>query len=231
MKTFPVVYDRALTPTLGPSLGAKALRTFVMERYPVTDLGIYNHRSVVGGSSLSKHARGEAWDAGLPYRAGGTPEGWALANWCVTNSVFLGIQQVIYARRIWTNVRAKQGWRFYSGKAAHYEHVHIELTRMSANELTYHLISKLNGEPIDMTIPPAAVEALLIARVKASFELFPNRDPDIAGLRYWCGLIINEFRAGRDCDRILNALELALLNELPLDQRQALAELVTDSKG
>lgn len=80
-------------------------------------------------------------------------------------------------------------------------------------------------------LPPAAVEALLIDRVTQSFRLFPNRDPDIGGLRYWAGMIINEFRAGRDCDRILNALELTLLNELPLEQRQLLAELVTDSKG
>ena len=227
---FPVVSDRTTRPTLGPSLGAQTIRSYLMDRFGCTNLGIYNVRSVVGGTSLSRHSAGAAFDAGFVYKVGGRPEGWTLANWLIQWHRHLGVQQVIYARKIWTNTRDAEGWRTYTGLAAHYEHVHLELTDQAARELTPHLLHKILGdEPMD--IPAAAVETLLIQRLKLAYELFPNRDPDIAGLRYWSGRIISTFRAGGDPDKILHEIELGLLSELPLGQRLALAELVTDSDG
>jgi hypothetical protein len=228
---FPVVYDYTYAPALGPSLGAKSLRDFLMAEFECTNLGVYNYRTVVGGSSLSRHAAGAAFDGGFPYKVGGTESGWRMANWLIANHKALGIQQVIYSRRIWTNTKDAQGWRYYSGLAAHYEHVHVELTDAAAQHLTEHLIRTELNMGTTALLPAAAIEALLILRLKLAYELFPNRDPDIGGLRYWSGEITSTFRAGGDPDKILHDIELGLLSELPEADRVKLAELVTDSQG
>lgn len=145
---YPVVYERAATPASGPQPGASALLAWALANTTATNLGIYNRRAVRGGKALSLHAEGRAVDLGFPAREGGTKEGWALAQLLRTHSADLGIQCLIYARRIWTNTKAAQGWRAYTGTASHNEHIHIELTRQAAARLTAGEISAALGGDI-----------------------------------------------------------------------------------
>ena len=224
--SFPVVYDQATRATGGPQPGTQAMAKWMMATFGCTNLGIYNNRNVVGGTTKSTHAEGRGFDAGFPYHPGGTDQGWRLANWCVANHAEFGIQQVIYARRIWSNYRDAEGWRYYNGEAAHYEHVHIENTRQAARELTaYHFIK--GSDMGTLAIPEAAIEALLIKRIEQAYDLFPDRDPDLEGKRYWAGLVIQEYREGGNPDSVLRNLELGLLSELSPADQERLKDLVT----
>lgn len=232
--SFPVVYDRAIEPTLGPSPGAQALMKHTIEEFGATNLGIYNNRPVRGGTSLSKHARGEAGDSGFPYTVGGVTEGWRLANWLLTFHRELGVQQVIYARKIWSNQRDQEGWRPYTGSAAHYEHVHWELTAQAAAELTTKMIRDRTGflEEEDMSgIPEECIEELLCSRIERAYQLITDRSPDIGGLRFWCGRMLQAYRSGGDVGRVLRSLESALMNEVPVAEREQLSALLSDSNG
>ena len=144
MSRFPVVYDRAVKPSGGPQPGAVHLMDWCLANVPTaTNLGIYNNRSVRGGSGLSLHAEGRALDVGFPAKVGGTAEGWALAELLLTHHPDLGIQTLIYARKIWSTTRG--GWRAYGGTAAHNEHIHVELNRRAARELTPQMINETLG--------------------------------------------------------------------------------------
>ena len=137
MTVFPIVYDRPTMVAKGPQPGAVALMRWCLARWPMaTNLGIYNPRNVRGGESLSTHAEGRAIDVGFTHTVGGTVEGWDCANTLRIHARDLGVQQIIYARKIWTNVRSDQGWRPYTGTAPHWEHVHAELTRQAGRGLT-----------------------------------------------------------------------------------------------
>ena len=120
----------------GPTTGILALRATAMARWPaLTDMGTYVCRKVVGGTGLSLHAEGRAWDAGTPG-AEGVEAGHALAAWAVANADQLGVQEVIWQRRSWSS-RAPF-WKPYGGdgRDPHTGHVHIGLTRAAAAGLT-----------------------------------------------------------------------------------------------
>ncbi len=231
--TFPLVHQGAAVPSGGPSFGAKSLLAHGIEHFDAYSLGIYNNRSVRGGVALSLHAEGRAIDFGYPYRVGGADAGWSLARWLLTHHRALGVQQLIYARKIWRNTRDAEGWRYYSGTAAHHEHVHVELTRDAAVELSPTMILERTGatDMGTLNIPEAAIESLLITKVKQTYELFPQRDPGIGGWRWYAGLAVQAFRAGKDPSVVLYDLELQLLAKLSQADRDQLAALVTDSDG
>src|SRR5699024_4028115 len=94
--------------------------------------GIYNCRSVRGGRTTSIHGEGRAADFGVrPY---GASYGTALANAIVAMSKELGVQCVIWNRRIWSSAYPHSGWRKYSGVDPHTGHLHVELTWSMANK-------------------------------------------------------------------------------------------------
>lgn len=147
---FPVVYDRASTPTRGPQPGAIALRDWVLANYPdLTSLGIYNNRPVRGGASLSTHAEGRAIDIGTPSETAPTETaratGRVLAALLIEHHAALGVQQIIFDRRLWRNTRASGGWSGYHGTNPHRGHLHIELTRQAARYLTRQQIADTLG--------------------------------------------------------------------------------------
>lgn len=143
--TFPVVYQSATSVAPGPTPGAKALMAWILANYPpAVNLGIYNPRSVRGGTALSLHAEGRALDIGYPIdRPSGHPVGSALCHALVEHHAALGVQCVIFARRIWTNTRPT--WRPYTGTADHFDHAHVELTRAAAAGLTTDIIRTTLG--------------------------------------------------------------------------------------
>lgn len=151
--TFPVHYQPAAKVAPGPTPGAKALMAWCLAHYHGTNLGIYNPRNVRGGQALSLHAEGRAIDVGYPVsRPDGHHMGQVLAAHMATFHADLGVQCVIFARRIWSNTRP--AWRLYNGTADHFDHVHIELTREAAAGLTTDIIRQ-TLETHTVPTPPA----------------------------------------------------------------------------
>lgn len=91
-----------------------ALRTFVLAWFGGANLGIWGVRNVRGGTSLSSHAFGAAWDWSYRGIAGGRDAARAKAleviEWLIANSAELGVQAIhdYQGSRIW---RAGRGWK------------------------------------------------------------------------------------------------------------------------
>ena len=211
--TFPVVYQSARTPSAGPTPGAKALMAWTIEHFGATSLGIYNNRSVRGGTALSLHAEGRAGDSGYPYTVGGTPEGWVLANWLVENHEALGVQAVIYSRRQWSSPRASQGWRYYSGQSAHYEHVHWELTRQAAAELTTEIIEQSTGDDDEMALAKFMTQSLAMARLQQVCLKHRDDEMTITDRRWLESDVSARIADGRSIDELIDWWDAALYTE------------------
>jgi hypothetical protein len=93
-------------------------------------------------SSLSEHAAGRAFDAMLIRANDAVAQ--RLAEWLARNAQKIGVQSVIYARRVWGY--GKFSWRRYTGVAAHYDHVHIGINKVAATSLTEELIERAMAE-------------------------------------------------------------------------------------
>lgn len=106
------------------------------------NLGIRGCRHIAGTTVLSVHADGRAVDLGVPVGAS-----WAqgLANSLVARSRELGVQCVIYNRRIWSSSYCRQGWRPYSGTNPHRDHLHVEVTPAGSEWLTVARINATMG--------------------------------------------------------------------------------------
>jgi hypothetical protein len=103
-----------------PSLVAPEIQRVYYElwsRWPDTShMGTYNVRNIAGTDTLSEHSFGDAIDIGGP------PEQLAeQASWVANHARPLGVTQVIYKDRIWTDT---EGWHPYTA-GGHDTHVHI----------------------------------------------------------------------------------------------------------
>lgn len=130
-------YEPATHATGGPAPGAKALMAWALAYYGrngLKNLGIYNDRTVRGGSTKSLHAEGRALDLGVTPH--GASWGTGLAELLRARSGELGVQCVIWNRRIWSGAYPDAGWRAYAGTNPHVDHIHLELTRAAAAGLT-----------------------------------------------------------------------------------------------
>ena len=131
--------------------GAVALMKYLLE---VCDrcysLGIYSCRNVRGGSTMSHHAEGRAYDNGVPTESDGSAIpaiGDPIVELLGPHGDRLGIDHLIWNRQIWSR-RSPDG-RYYSGTHPHYNHHHIGLTRNSAANLTYATLVAVLGPPSD----------------------------------------------------------------------------------
>jgi len=123
------------------TLGGQALMRFIIERYGskgAANWGIYNCRTVRGGSTTSLHGEGRALDVGFPL---GDPDGDELLRRLLRVPGRLGIQAIIYERRIYSGL-SPEG-RPYTGVAPHFDHLHIELTREAGQKLTYETVKRV----------------------------------------------------------------------------------------
>jgi hypothetical protein len=131
------VYEPATRCVDGPAPGAKALMAWFLAYYGRQggkNLGIYDCRTVRGGSTKSLHGEGRALDFGVnPH---GASWGTGLAELLRARSGELGVQCVIWNRRIWSGAYPDAGWRAYAGTNPHVDHIHLELTRSAASLLT-----------------------------------------------------------------------------------------------
>lgn len=158
---FPVIYTPEPTrPAGGPQPGAKHLLAFGVGEFDALvdldelgSLGIYNPRDVCGNlwpdweCVGSQHARGAALDVGVPVDRRrwphGHPEGWRWALFLMRRHRGLGVQEVIFAARRWTNrlgIIPPQEWATYHGRSDHFDHVHSALNAPAAAGLTPAMI-------------------------------------------------------------------------------------------
>jgi hypothetical protein len=140
-----VGYEPARSCTGSATPGAKALMSWFLGAYAAQgakNLGIYNCRSIVGSSTTSLHGEGRAADLGVPVGAD-----WAatLADRLRLSSAELGVQCIIYNRRIWSGSYPHAGWRTYTGSNPHVDHLHVELSRHAAATLTVDHIQRVLG--------------------------------------------------------------------------------------
>ncbi len=137
-------YQAATKCSDGPTPGAKAFMAWFLGAYAGRggkNLGIYNCRTVRGGTTTSLHGEGRAVDFGInPH---GAAYGTELAEQLRVHSAELGVQCVIWNRRIWSGSYPAAGWRTYSGVNAHVDHLHVELTREAAASLTSARVAQI----------------------------------------------------------------------------------------
>ncbi|SDL17564.1 Putative peptidoglycan binding domain-containing protein [Lentzea albidocapillata subsp. violacea] len=138
-------YEGARSCTGGPTSGAQSLMAWLLGAYGKQggyNLGIYNCATIPGSNTTSLHGEGRATDLGVPVGAG-----WAqvLAGKLINSSAELGVQCVIYNRRIWSGSYPDAGWRPYSGTHPHHDHLHVELSWNSARTLTAQGVQQVLG--------------------------------------------------------------------------------------
>lgn len=143
-------YEYARGCTGGSKPGAVALMSWINRNYPKSkNWGIYSCRMIPGSNSMSLHGEGRALDVGYAVVDGkGNPDGYRLFSHLKSRAVELGIQGIIWDRKISTN---KGDNRAYSGgpglTEAHVNHLHIELTNAAARNLTATKIAQIMGTP------------------------------------------------------------------------------------
>jgi hypothetical protein len=143
-------YEYARKCTGGPKSGAVALMTWINKNYPKSkNWGIYSCKMIPGSNSLSIHGEGRALDVGYALVDGkANPDGYRLFAHLKAHAIELGVQGIIWDRKISTN---RGDNRPYSGgpdvTTAHVNHLHIELTNTSARTLTAAKIAQIMGTP------------------------------------------------------------------------------------
>lgn len=165
--------------------GADALMDWAVGDYGqgAYNLGIYNCRGT-GSGSRSVHGEGRAIDVG--FRGVANPAGTRLLNTLLPHVGALGIQLIIWNRRMYS-ARYPGGTR-YTGVSPHTDHLHIEITWNAANNLTRDRIRQVIGggftpapTPMPKPAPAPAVDWQAIRRWNAGlvyndFVKLPNLD-------------------------------------------------------
>lgn len=164
-----VPWTAATKCTTGCGSGTSALLRVILKRHPKgRSLGCFNCRPTRGASNLSKHGEGRALDVGFTMVKGrGSAEGYALVKDIGEHGKALGVEAIIYDRKIWS--AKSPGGRAYTGAAPHYDHVHIELSRSAAGSLTDAKIVKILGGG---TGAAAARKKARIAKIQRNIRIY-----------------------------------------------------------
>lgn len=172
-------------PARGPQPGTIAIASIVDDKWGHTtrDGGTYNPRPMNLASGPGKlwsvHAKGSANDIMLPMDRSrwpnGHPVGHEIAQAMVAAHEVLGIQQVIWAGRVWT---VGKGYRNLSARSlGHYDHIHWEMIQSKAESVTR----------------PFAARALDVKLVKPStFLRLGDSGEWVQELRWWLGLDVGD---------------------------------------
>lgn len=159
MTVYTGTYQPA-TQCTGEQPGARALMSWFLGAYGSVgggNGGIYNCRRIDGSNQWSVHSEGRACDLAVsPIR-----QSWGdvLADMLRNMSAELGIQGIIYNRRQWFS--SQSTWT--ARGPDHDDHLHVELTRASARDLTAPRIQEvLSGTGPTPTPPEEENEMRLI---------------------------------------------------------------------
>jgi hypothetical protein len=183
-------YQWATGCSEGPTPGAKALQSYYLGAYAnrtdprPANLGIYLCERL--GSGWSLHAEGRAADLGTaPYSR--PPWGWTLAEKLRLNSKELGVQLIIFDRKIWSANFPHAGWRNYVGSNPHTGHLHVELTQAAAKNLTTTTIRNVlnppKPAPAPAPIPTKNQPGTRVLRLASPMM----RGPDVKYVQRWVG--------------------------------------------
>lgn len=182
-----VGYQPAGACTGRPQPGAQALMAWWLAGFAAqgaVNSGIYNCRPIAGSSIRSLHGEGRAADLGArPYDA---PYGHDVATRLHAFSAELGIQCIIWSRRIWSGSRPYDGFRPYAGSNPHVDHLHVELSWPSARTLTQARIAEILGGAVPkrllkLTSPQMRGEDVrAVQRVLAAY--FPSLNLELDGI-------------------------------------------------
>src|SRR5215211_5097348 len=122
--------------------GARSLMKWILDNFKdASSAGIYNCRTVRGGSDTSLHAEGRALDVHFPGK--GHKDGHKLVQLLRPIASKLGIQEMIFDRTIWSARSPGKAGRRYTGVNPHFDHVHIGLTRKAGQKLNLATIKAL----------------------------------------------------------------------------------------
>ncbi len=131
--------------------GTVNLAHVVIDIWGGYSLGIYNCRLP------SLHSEGRAYD----HAWTNAHSGFEIANRLVDHHAELGIQEVIWWKKIWTYKHANAGWRNYHGDSEHKDHIHMAQNWSGAHYLTY--AAALNTlAPIQHPPPPPEEDDMVI---------------------------------------------------------------------
>lgn len=129
-------YVGAKSCTKGPSTGAKGAMSYFLAKYKSKNgrnSGIFNCRPVRGtNNTTSLHGEGRAADFGLKYLTD-IPVYSKFAEQLRLHSKELGIQCIIFNRKIFSGGYSNKGWHKYNGTNPHTDHLHVEFTWAAAN--------------------------------------------------------------------------------------------------
>jgi hypothetical protein len=182
-----VGYQAAGACTSGPQPGARALMAWWLGNFGhlgAVNTGIFNCRVIAGSSTRSLHGEGRAADLGVrPHDAG---YGHDVASLLHANSGEIGIQCIIWSRRIWSGSRPHEGFREYRGRSPHLDHLHVELSWPAARTLTQARIAELlGGQPprrlLKLTSPMMRGEDVRAAQ-RALAARFPSLNLALDGI-------------------------------------------------
>lgn len=182
-------YEPANGCSSGSTSGAKALQSWFVGAYgnkspKGANLGIYNCKRL--GSGWSVHAEGRAVDLGTaPYSEPGW--GWALANALRSKSKELGIQLIIFDRKIWSGSQPDAGWRDYGGSNPHGGHLHVELTRVAARTLTASKIQNTLIPSAPSPKPPTGIPKITNGTRVLRLTDPMMRGTDVLYVQKWIG--------------------------------------------
>ena len=170
----------------GPAPGAVGLRDELARRFGGRG-EIYNCRPVRGGQRLSLHAEGRAVDW---YRRASDPaeaaEAQRIIDWLLGTDAAgnahavarrMGVQEIIWNRRIWTANRAAEGWRAYGGVNPHTDHLHIGLNRAGAARQTSYWTAP----------PPAAAPSAPVTSMPPQSQALSGGPPPASDLTWQGG--------------------------------------------
>ncbi|MGH3651539.1 hypothetical protein [Glutamicibacter sp.] len=158
-------YTGAKTCTKGPTTGAKGAMAWFLAKYKEQggrNSGIYNCRPVRGSNSTtSLHGEGRAMDFGLRWydKIEIFEE---FAEQLRLNSKELGIQCIIFNRKIFSGGYKNKGWYNYIGVNPHTDHLHVEFSWSAARRDKDDTIAlwerelggKLTGKPVPVMSRP-----------------------------------------------------------------------------
>lgn len=151
MADFPRYEAATWRDSKGAQPGVEAFMDVMVADYGARNLGIYNYRRVRGSSAPSTHGEGRSGDAG--YSGVANPAGTRLLNILLPHVRELGIQLIIWNRRIYS-AKAPLGAR-YQGTVPHTDHLHIEFTWDAARNMTRDRVRAILGGRVPVAqVPP-----------------------------------------------------------------------------